>query len=292
MVKKTRNLFYKPVVTNKSINIIPKFLNIGMQDSEDGYYYMPHIQEEYEFIYIISGELDIYLDGQLFHVQEGDAYFVQPGQQHEEKAQKGFVSFYYLKSHIYQTNGEFIYLVKEKNNQFVYKCDSEIKRIFKDIFHETSSQELAYHEIISSQLMILICKMLRICNPSIGSEKFETIVKDSKKYGNDIINEVIEIINKNKHEFYSIEDLAEKCSVSTSYLFALFKKILNSSPIRFMTMLKIDDAKSDLIKTNMTVKSISSLYGFTDVNHFIKAFKRFNNGKTPEQYRKDFSKVL
>ena len=57
-----------------------------------------------------------------------------------------------------------------------------------------------------------------------------------------------------------------------------------NSPAKYITVLKIDQAKELLTKTNMTIKDIAAHIGYSDSSIFVKNFKTITS-LTPNQYR-------
>lgn len=285
--KKTQNIVYQENVLNQSVNVISKFRNIGRQDSEHGYYYRPHIHEEFEFIYIIQGKIKAKINGVDIEAKKGDVYFVQPGQQHEEFSESEFVSFYYIKCFIHRLDSKVAYITSDINNQKFTPKGTNFKRIFDSIFEEVSKKNIGYWQVVEAQTMELICNVLRMFSKP---NTFNYLKEESLKpaFNNRIINDAVEVIKVNERRFLSVKELADKVSVSESYLYAIFKKHLNVSPEKYMMEIKMDQAKLMLVNTDMSVKNIANYYGFDD-SHFSKVFKKMFD-VTPLEYRKDFIK--
>ena len=289
MNKKTRNIVYRENVATQSVNVVTKFFNMGRQDSENGYYYKPHIHEEFEIIYIIDGTLHPKIDGVDLKVKKNELYFVQPGQQHEEFAEDGFVSFYYIKCNFYGMDGKIAYITNDINSQVISNNKSEFNTIYKKMFKEVHSKKMGYWQILESLTLIVFCNILRIVNNKSNNDSLNYLGFDEYKphYGNPIIDKTIEYMNANENKMLTIEELADSVHISPSYLFSLFKKQLNISPIKYMMSLKIDHAKIMLAQSDLSAKAIANYLGFDDYSHFCKVFKK-NTEVTPLEYRNQF----
>lgn len=88
---------------------------------------------------------------------------------------------------------------------------------------------------------------------------------------------------------FSLSNMAEEFNVNPSYLSRCFKEYFGENFTSYMAKYKVEKAKSILAETNYSIKEISSLVGYWDVNNFIKTFKRLE-GVTPVQYRANKSK--
>jgi two-component system, response regulator YesN len=71
------------------------------------------------------------------------------------------------------------------------------------------------------------------------------------------------------------------------YVSQLFKKKTGENLIHYLHKVRITKAQWYLLHSKLTVNDIALKVGFENGNYFIKIFKRFSNGVTPYQYRKD-----
>lgn len=283
MPNKTQNIVFRENVITKSIDVVSKFYNIGRQDSEKGYYYKPHIHEEFEFVYVIEGSIKTRIDGEEFTVEKGGFYFVQPSQQHEEFSDSEFVSFYYIKGSFYRNDGKTAYITQNKSQQVIQDCPQELKKTITRMFSEMDAKRLGYWQMMEALITELLCHVIRTCYDDTPEFSFgRAATKPS--YGNHIVNRVAEIMKANEKRILSVAEMSSAVCVSESYLYSVFKKHLNTSPKKFQMMLKIDQAKLMLLRTDLTVKTIAMYYGFEDVASFNKAFKRLC-GVSPREYR-------
>ncbi|MBL8025504.1 MAG: helix-turn-helix transcriptional regulator [Fibrobacteres bacterium] len=82
---------------------------------------------------------------------------------------------------------------------------------------------------------------------------------------------------------HAIDDLANKFKLSTPTLYRQYKKETGESPMQTLTIMRIESAKSLLLK-GAQIKSIIGETGFYDESHFSKTFKQLT-GITPKQFR-------
>lgn len=84
---------------------------------------------------------------------------------------------------------------------------------------------------------------------------------------------------------FSVQELAQYFHLSMQKLINIFKAATGSSPLNYITDLRIDKAKHLLNHTGLSVKDIAEQVGYCDVSSFIRKFKSAT-GLTPNQYRK------
>ncbi len=102
---------------------------------------------------------------------------------------------------------------------------------------------------------------------------------------NDYISRSMEFIQRNFSRRLSVEEIANEVSVSPSYLYALFKKELDLSPIAYLNDIKLSHACMLLEFEDKAVSGIAEECGFYDQYYFSKLFKR-KYGCSPLQYKK------
>ena len=80
------------------------------------------------------------------------------------------------------------------------------------------------------------------------------------------------------------KDVAKKIGISYSRFRKAFKKFTGTSPSKYMSDLKLNEAKLLLIKTSMSIKEISYSLNFDNPKYFNIFFKR-RTGQTPKEYK-------
>lgn len=107
----------------------------------------------------------------------------------------------------------------------------------------------------------------------------------------DMPNQRIESIKNYLTEYYhediDINQLANRFSVSRSYLMREFKKVTHLTVNQFLTNHRIDVAKT-LLKTQ-SVTDTAFAVGFNNSNYFSTVFKKIT-GQTPGQYQQSLTK--
>jgi AraC-like DNA-binding protein len=75
-------------------------------------------------------------------------------------------------------------------------------------------------------------------------------------------------------ELRTVEEIASACHVNASYLCRLFQRFSRHSPYQLLVRLKMDRAATLLLESEMPVKEVSAMLGFSDPFHFSRSFKR------------------
>lgn len=82
----------------------------------------------------------------------------------------------------------------------------------------------------------------------------------------------------------SLEILAEHVYMTPSYLSSIFKKETGMGINSFIKNYRMEKAKDMIENTNIKIKKIGNLVGYSNTSYFCQSFKEFY-GLTPEKYR-------
>ena len=113
---------------------------------------------------------------------------------------------------------------------------------------------------------------------------------DSESNDNFYVTQAMEYILNHPFPDITVMDVADHLHISRSYLFALFKNHLNTSPQKFLTMSRISGARELLAKTDLPIADIAGSCGYRNPFAFSRAFKR-EVGMTPGEYRLEYRHV-
>lgn len=99
------------------------------------------------------------------------------------------------------------------------------------------------------------------------------------------IDKSIDYIKNNYKNKISLEDISTCVCMSPFHFSRVFKRETGYSPYEYVTMLRINHAKTLLKTTNLLVKEIAFECGFNSETCFIIAFKK-HAGIAPSEFRK------
>ena len=91
-------------------------------------------------------------------------------------------------------------------------------------------------------------------------------------------------INDNFSNILSLQDIADECYMDKVYICRLFKKYTKTSPMAYVTSLKMNKAALLLIHTDKSIKQISRMLNFENQYYFSRTFKK-TYGISPKFYR-------
>lgn len=109
--------------------------------------------------------------------------------------------------------------------------------------------------------------------------------KSEDSGGDYIYGHILTILHSAFPERITISSIAKACHCSESYVSHLFKKKTGTTVGKYLTKIRLDEAKKLLSSTDIPVSEIAYSVGFCDSNYFIYVFGK-NVGMTPNCYRK------
>lgn len=99
------------------------------------------------------------------------------------------------------------------------------------------------------------------------------------------IRKIMDEIKEHYTENITLTGLAEKYSISVSYLSELLKEHLQLSFSEYISSKRIQKAKELLADDSLSIEQIAEQTGYNDYFYFTKVFKK-NTGISPSKYRK------
>jgi len=100
----------------------------------------------------------------------------------------------------------------------------------------------------------------------------------------DLVSQAIRYIEDSYSEPITVEGIAGLLGCSASFLSRLFKKQLGTTPIEYLTGVRIAHASRLLSETKATLQEITSSIGYLDVYYFSRVFKK-QTGLPPLRFR-------
>ncbi len=103
-------------------------------------------------------------------------------------------------------------------------------------------------------------------------------------HGGDRLEQVKQYIRAHFHKQLTLEEAAEHVELSPYYVSKLFKDKSGMTFIDYVTEVRIDEAKREMLDASKSLKEICFNVGYKDPNYFSRVFKR-KAGLSPSQYR-------
>ena len=245
----------------------------------------PHRHNSYVLLFFTKGSGTHEIDFDIFTIQPGSMFFLQPGQMHHWDLSddvEGFVIFYSQEMYnLYfgqKTIGEYPFYSSMDNKPEMFFDISESKAIlpyFESLILETQTIQLLKQDKIMN--------LLDVIHIEIARKYSETYFHEAHSYNVKIKNFEVLLEQNFKIErapsFY-----ASQLNITLKHLNRICNEILQKTTTEVITDRIILEAKRMLMDKKFTINEIASELGFDDYSYFIRLFKK-HTGMTPTNFR-------
>lgn len=231
----------------------------------------------YHWLQTESGSGEVWLDNQKIVLQKGEGIMIAPFVPHSyfptKKWTTQFVTF--------QAEADLNLFTLSQIKTFACAKDSDYFS-YSGWIEETITNHLENKTddlLLSSQCYHFLL--------NLNQQKNKKNEDNHPLYQQYVIPTLAEIDTSYAHDL-SINELAEKLYISSQYLNRLFVRFLNQSPYQYLTMIRLNHAKQQLISTpESDIQTIANQVGFNSASQFTQLFKQKIN-LTPKQFRELF----
>ncbi len=127
-----------------------------------------------------------------------------------------------------------------------------------------------------------------LLNVSLQLQKYYEYEEDASMIGKDsheIAEYAVRYIREHYMDDIDFTSLSAKMGFSSAYLTKIFNKYIGNTPSKYLTDIRIHEAKHLLLNTSLPIREIGGKVGYPDQFHFSKTFRRLT-GRNPTAYRK------
>ena len=255
----------------------PELIYTGLLEDAPNWFNIQHSHDFCEILYVAGGAGEAILEGKKFRLAPGDLVVVNPGTLHEERSDaKAPLRLIFLAIRDFAVPGLPAGCLSQEKyrvlscGEYQYKMDIYLR----ELLQETSSQIEFYQEIsqgLVSALLVLVMRLIRI-NP----EDEAALSQECQK--------IKEYLDQNFTSPITLDSLSETVYISKHYLSHLFKEQTGISPIKYLTLKRMEKACELLSETELPVSEVSKAVGYENPLYFSQVFKRVY-GISPVKYR-------
>ena len=166
-------------------------------------------------------------------------------------------------------------------NQYHFANDTEIADLINKLIRVCSSADTAKNIFADLSLKELLIRLVQ-------SQHLLQIESESAANTNHSrLHYVLHYIHDNLTDKISVDVLSRKAYLSRNMFFKWFKEQFGITPLEYINRERIKLAKQLLADNNNSITDVGLQCGFTDVNYFVRLFKK-TEGITPGTYQHSF----
>lgn len=245
----------------------------------------PHWHEELEIILTLHGHSDYYIDGNHIQAQPGRLITINSESVHNILADTCYdgadpmaiiilihQKFLVENMPAFQT----IYFLNEKT-----ETTDGIKQIIMKLSDYERGSEWEYGYLYAKGLVLQLVSLV-CAEGAAKKEDIQNINYDKNIYR---MKGVLQYVANHYQEHMTQAEVAKKFYFNKDYFSRYFKKCMGITFSEYLLDYRLENAKKDLLATDLSVTEIAGENGFSDDRRLILAFKK-KYQTTPLQYRK------
>lgn len=250
-------------------------------------YEMPyHWHEDVEIIHIVHGSFSLTIGGENHMLHDGDIAFIPSGVLHGGKPENCEYECV-----VFQTG------LLLHGNEAYQNAMAEILDGTLEVGPHITVEQGALHEALlpmfaalqrnsDGRKMITLGCLMRFIGDVYASEAYTRRAHPSGVENRKMLKlkTVITLIEQNYAKPLSLQELSASVGMSPKYFCRFFKDATHRTPVDYVAYYRIEAACHAFSATELNVTQVAMDLGFSDVNYFIRCFKK-HKGVTPGQYR-------
>ncbi len=178
----------------------------------------------------------------------------------------------------YNSDGEESHDWKLQFNQYHFANDNEVSSIINKLIRICSSADRAKNIFADLNLKELLIRLLQ--NQHLEQVSAESAISSN----NSRMHYVLHYIHEHLVEKIPVDALSRKAYLSRNMFFKWFREQFGITPLEYINRERIKLARQLLADKRNSITSVSQQCGFSDVNYFIRTFKKVE-GATPRQWQ-------
>lgn len=255
------------------------FCYCGHAHCEPLHSYGPAVRPNYLLHYILDGQGIYRVEGQEYVLGKGQGFLVPPNRQ----------TFYQASE---QNPWTYLWIGFDGGNcetclraiglgegqlTFRYENGGELLQLVEAMLTHNRSDQVSVFLLQS-----LLCQFFACLAKGLTKNVESSLTRTERE--NRYVHQALEYIRNNYANGITVGDVAQYVALNRSYLFTLFRRVLDISPQEYLARFRLTRAQEQLILTDASVTNIAVSCGYQDPQVFSKAFKQ-QFGITPVKYR-------
>lgn len=251
-----------------------RLLSISSSKYENDWTSFPHSHQFTEIFFIKSGSGYMQIENETVPVEADSLVLIGAQVLHTEFSNSSDPLDYYVLG----VEGLKISTDRPAEYSIIRSCASaaSIRLCFESILREMHNRKKCYEEICQHYLAILILMIYRkdhisceLAGPCSSRECYK-----ARRY-----------IEENYQHKITLDSLAGSCNITKYYLSHQFRALHGTSPIAYLTQVRISAARDLLTTTSYSIEEIAGTTGFSSSSYFSQTFQRICH-MSPQQYRR------
>lgn len=260
-----------------------------------------HFHAEYQLFVVLQGRGTRFIGDNIAHFEEGEVVFTGPNIPHLWRNDEA----YFDQTNPLRARGIVIYFPENLFGESLLKKDemASIRQLLEkarrgvEFFGKTAhTVRRLMQDLPNRPGAAGLIQLLSILHLLAESAEYRYIASlgytnPAKETDQDRMNEIYTYLTQNFKKKIRLDQVADLANMSPTSFSRYFKVKTNTSFSTFISELRISYACKLLLADQHTVAQIAFESGYNTLSNFNKQFRELL-GKTPFEYKKEYSKVL
>lgn len=263
-----------------------KAQNAGLFISRGGAMHPTRMIESHELIFVIHGQLDMWEEDQVFHLEAGETLHLWPGRRHGSTVpMPPDLKFYWIHFEVrdsdiaeLRNNGEVLGAAINMPQTVHLPRPEGLERLFRIFLAE---QEIGTLHALSANLltMLMLIEVGHQTQEAHETEDLNVVATWTHTY-----------IRMNFDRPITAGKVAAALGYNVDYLGRIYHQTYGCTLTDAIHRRRINKACEWLLNSNLTISQIASNCGFSDPDYFRRIFKRYMQ-TTPTNYRDENARL-
>ncbi|GIP44528.1 AraC family transcriptional regulator [Paenibacillus sp. J45TS6] len=248
----------------------------------------------FEILIVLDGTQETLFENEQYLIEKEDILLIPPGFEHINKCHTS-ESMTYFCAH-FDIDEPSLRMKLMKNCDWVYNSSHPYHSRLKKCLHkwidilEDPNISFAKAKLRAQVILFELLEVLVDIQPLNDNRTTQTMT--TAKYAKEIAEAIKwnfkkKAGEKSEHTDFSIhiQPIIASLGISPNYGLEVFQKVYRMSPRKYLSDLKLQEAKILLQQPELSLKEIAHRLGYNNLSHFSRQFKRWT-GINPSEYRK------
>lgn len=270
--------------------LVPSFKNSSIcvhdvSTSTAEYVYDYHIHNECELLFLLDGEMTVWVNEKEYTLYSGDIIFINENIPHKTRKKSNSTDFLMQMRREFEADTINKYLfryISRIGTDSVFRTGSELNLKIRDcienIITENENRNPSYDKFIKAEVLKIFAYLYRYNIIPDPMNHF-----DAKNINR--ILPVLDFVDIHYAESVSLSRMSTLLNVDKAHFCRIFKKAINTSFVQYLNFVRVIKAEKLLLSTDKNILEIAEETGFSSPAYFAEVFK-LNMGCSPSYYKK------
>ncbi|ULL16645.1 helix-turn-helix domain-containing protein [Paenibacillus sp. H1-7] len=268
-------------------------MGLHVREVDSRWTYPSHEHPMYELHWMIEGDMQMVVEGQIYDQKKGDLLFIRPGIIHSCRS-AGSHGFTYFCVHFSVADPAFSKEL-ERHQAVCFEAPSPLVKELAPFLTDLCNLATEYksRSLSAAKSMKVYAAVFELLGTLVEQlSQTDNVVLTKKELLAGRIAENIEdsIRSSLLHgqmedsERTLVQDIAKSLKLSPSQVNRIFQQVYGKAPRKYMSEILLSEAQRLLLQTDLVIDHIAMMLGYKTSAHFSRQFKRWT-AMTPSRYR-------